>query len=165
MTSTTHVVQPSPLGPLTLVARGDRLVALHFATVHDTPDQPGLGAADPSAVPRARRQLDEYFAGRRRRFELDLAPDGTPFQQRVWARLLQVGFATTRSYLDIAMEVGGPSAVRAVGTANGANPIPIVVPCHRVVGADGRLVGYAGGLERKRWLLDHEAGAQRLFAT
>ncbi len=165
MTNTVHVVHPSPVGPLTLVARGDDLVALHFEDSGNQPGRAGVGDLDPTAVPRVRQQLDEYFAGERRTFDLDLAPRGTSFQQRVWAQLATIEFATTCSYLDIAMAVGGPTAVRAVGTANGANPIPIIVPCHRVIGADGSLVGYAGGLDRKRALLDHEAGALRLFAS
>ncbi|HKJ57446.1 MAG TPA: methylated-DNA--[protein]-cysteine S-methyltransferase, partial [Nitriliruptoraceae bacterium] len=182
----------SPIGPITIVAAGGAVVAIRFGSPDDVagssrdgaPDSPheaddGSAAvdgatagalagrerpADRAVLAEAARQLDEYFAGARRAFDLSLAPDGTAFQRRVWDRLLQVEHGTTCTYLDIAMDVGGPTAVRAVGTANGANPIPIVVPCHRVIGSDGTLVGYAGGLDRKRWLLDHEAGVQSLFA-
>lgn len=105
------------------------------------------------------RQLDEYFAGRRRAFELELAPEGTPFQQRVWRELRAIPFGATISYRQLAERLGQPSAMRAVGAANGRNPIPIVVPCHRVIGRDGTLTGYAGGLERKRFLLELERRA------
>lgn len=99
------------------------------------------------------RALERYFAGDLRAFELALAPAGTPFQQQVWRELGRIPYGETISYLELARRVGNPRAVRAVGRANGANPIPVVVPCHRVIGADGTLTGYAGGLERKRWLL------------
>jgi methylated-DNA-[protein]-cysteine S-methyltransferase len=107
----------------------------------------------------AREQLGEYFAGGRTTFELELDLDaGSPFQQRVWRALLDIPHGETRSYGELAMAIGHPGAARAVGLANGRNPIGIVVPCHRVVGADGSLTGYGGGLPRKRWLLEHEAG-------
>ena len=101
-------------------------------------------------------QLEEYFAGARTGFDLELRPDGSPFQQRVWAQLREIPFGSTISYSELARQVGDPSAVRAVGGANARNPLPIVVPCHRVIGADGSLTGFGGGLERKRWLLAHE---------
>ena len=101
-------------------------------------------------------QLDGYFQGTRREFELELAPAGTPFQQQVWQELLKVPFGQTVSYLDIARAIGNEKAVRAVGSANGQNPISIIIPCHRVIGSDGKLTGYGGGLWRKEWLLDHE---------
>ncbi len=105
----------------------------------------------------ARGQIEEYLRGERRVFDLPLALEGTPFQRRVWEELCRVPFGETASYRDIADRIGAPSAVRAVGLANGANPIAIIVPCHRVIGSDGRLTGYGGGLPNKRWLLDHEA--------
>lgn len=105
------------------------------------------------------RALERYFAGELRDFELALAPAGTPFQQRVWRELVRIPYGETISYMELARRVGNPRAVRAVGRANGANPIPVVVPCHRVIGADGTLTGYAGGLERKRWLLALETRA------
>jgi len=102
------------------------------------------------------RQIDEYFAGSRREFDLPLAPKGTDFQQRVWRALLDIPFGETRSYGEIAAALGVPNASRAVGRANGTNPISIIVPCHRVIGASGDLVGYGGGLPVKRWLLEFE---------
>jgi methylated-DNA-[protein]-cysteine S-methyltransferase len=105
----------------------------------------------------ASRQLQAYFAGERREFDLPLAPYGSDFQRRVWSALLEIPYGETISYLELARRLGDPRAVRAVGSANGRNPISIIIPCHRVIGADGSLVGYGGGLERKRWLLRHEA--------
>jgi len=104
----------------------------------------------------AARQLGEYFAGERHAFDLPIAPRGTGFQERVWRALLAIPYGTTWSYGQLAHAIGRPSASRAVGTANGANPISIIVPCHRVIAASGALTGYAGGLAAKRWLLDHE---------
>lgn len=105
-------------------------------------------------------QLDEYFAGKRRQFQLQLAPQGTAFQQSVWQALLRIPYGKTCSYSDLASEIERPRAVRAVGTANGANPISIIVPCHRVIGRDGSLTGYAGGLPRKQLLLELEGALQ-----
>jgi O-6-methylguanine DNA methyltransferase len=106
-------------------------------------------------------QLSEYFSGKRRDFTLDLAPKGTPFQLAVWNELLRIPYGSTISYAELARRIGKPSAVRAVGAANGANPIPVIIPCHRVIGANGTLTGYGGGLERKQWLLALEG--ERLF--
>jgi methylated-DNA-[protein]-cysteine S-methyltransferase len=163
---------PSPLGPLRLFATADALIALYLPTTAD----PGLGHALARALPgtssmleRAAAQLAEYFAGARLDFTLPLAPEGTPFQQRVWHALTQIPFGQTQSYGALAAAIGKPSASRAVGAANGQNPIAIVLPCHRVIGANGSLTGYGGGLPAKRWLLGHEqqhAGTQRtLFST
>jgi methylated-DNA-[protein]-cysteine S-methyltransferase len=102
------------------------------------------------------RQLTEYFAGKRKAFDMPFDLEGTPFQQRVWHALLTVPFGKTRSYMDIAKVVGDTKAIRAVGTANGSNKIAIIIPCHRIIGSDGSLTGYAGGLHRKKWLLDFE---------
>ena len=107
----------------------------------------------------ARDQLDAYFAGELEEFDLPLGLDGTPFQRRVWDELTQIPFAETISYKELALRLGDPSSCAPSASANGRNPISIVIPCHRVIGADGTLVGYGGGLERKRWLLDHEAVA------
>lgn len=107
-------------------------------------------------------QLEEYFTGQRRQFELALAPEGTPFQQRVWRALLDVPYGATISYAQLAARIGMPTASRAVGLANGSNPLPIVIPCHRVIGADGKLTGYGGGLPIKERLLALERGARRL---
>jgi methylated-DNA-[protein]-cysteine S-methyltransferase len=120
---------------------------------------------DPVAAAEATRQLREYFAGERTVFDLPLAPRGTEFQRRVWMALREIPAGETRSYGQIAARLGQPTASRAVGAANGQNPLAVVVPCHRVVGANGTLTGYAGGLDRKAWLLDHEARALPLFAA
>jgi methylated-DNA-[protein]-cysteine S-methyltransferase len=111
---------------------------------------------DPAAMSEVTRQLGEYFAGERTTFDLPLAPRGTDFQRRVWNVLRTIGYGRTSTYGAIASTIGQPSASRAVGLANGHNPLAIVVPCHRVIGASGALTGYAGGLDRKRWLLQHE---------
>jgi methylated-DNA-[protein]-cysteine S-methyltransferase len=150
---------PGPLGTMLLVATGDALSGVYFdgqkyapAIADDwrrRPDVPVLRAA--------RGQLAAYFAGELRRFDLPLAPAGTPFQQEVWSAIGRVPFGETIAYRELAARVGRPSAVRAVGAAVGRNPLSIVVPCHRIVGADGGLTGYAGGLDRKRALLAHEA--------
>ena len=148
----------SPIGELLLTGDGSALHGLHMQEgrrpmrIH--PDW--IRAEEPFA--RARTQLAEYFDGRRREFDLPLAPWGTPFQLRVWHALRGIPYGRTASYGEIARQVGVPSAPRAVGVANGLNPIAVVVPCHRVIGADGSLTGYGGGLERKRLLLDLEAG-------
>ena len=121
--------------------------------------RPG-GALTPTST-RSGGQLAEYFAGTRMDFELTLNPAGTPFQLTVWSALREIPYGATASYGKIAAAIGRPDAARAVGWANGQNPIPIIVPCHRVIGADGSLTGYGGGLPAKRWLLAHEAGARR----
>lgn len=153
-----HVID-SPIGPLRLVAAGGALTAIEFSPFHDRSDDPSPTEQtdDESVLLRAAAQLAQYFAGERTEFDLPLAPRGTAFQQRVWAELQKIGFGETASYGEIAQRLGLTNAAsRAVGTANGRNPIPIVVPCHRVIGADGTLTGYAGGIERKRVLLDLE---------
>lgn len=155
-----RAVVESPVGPLLLAAVDAGLTGVYFA-----PHPPGFDAPSESAGPAAdvvaaaRAQLAEYFAGGRPAFDLPLAAEGTPFQRRVWAALRTLRFGETVSYAELARRLGDPRAVRAVGGANGRNPIAIVVPCHRVVGADGSLTGFGGGVERKRWLLAHE-GAQ-----
>ena len=111
---------------------------------------------DPAALREAREQILAYFAGERRAFDLPLDPIGTPFQLRVWNALRQIPFGATWSYRDVARRLGDPKAVRAVGAANGRNPLPIIVPCHRVIGSDGRMVGFGGGLPTKQFLLVHE---------
>lgn len=150
-----HTVVESPLGPLTVVADGDALIALYFEGHGRTPavTEHGERRDDDPLLARARDQLEDYLAGRRRDFDLPLAPAGDAFHQRVWALLREIPYGQTRSYGDLARALGQPGAAQAVGNANGDNPLSIVVPCHRVVGADGSLTGYAGGLERKRWLL------------
>ncbi len=141
---------PSPIGPLTLTATGEALCGLSFA--------PPLNQ-ESSCCPlllQAEEQLREYFAGQRRAFDLPLAPSGTPFQQAVWQALCRIPYGEVRTYAQIAREIGRPRACRAVGMANHCNPIAIIIPCHRVIGADGSLTGYAGGLETKRALLTLE---------
>lgn len=151
----------SPLGPLTVAATAEALVRIDFGrTDPAAPTDPEAYATTaPRAAAllrRAARELEEYFAGERRDFTLPLAPAGTPFQQRVWRALEAIPYGETRTYAQIAAAVGNPRAVRAVGGANHRNPLPVVIPCHRVIGADGSLTGYAGGLERKTLLLGLE---------
>jgi methylated-DNA-[protein]-cysteine S-methyltransferase len=121
----------------------------------------GSGTRPPAGAPpvlgECCRQLEEYFSGKRRRFDLALDLQGTEFEQKVWRQLLRIPYGQTASYQETAQAIGRPKAVRAVGAANGKNPVAIIVPCHRVIGRDGRLVGYGGGLWRKKWLLDHES--------
>lgn len=151
----------SPVGTLTLVATDAGLAAILWE--NDRPHRVRLDiAAEDATHPvlvEAARQLKEYFAGRRTTFDLKLDPEGTPFQRRVWNALLTIPFGETRSYAQIAEQIGNPSAVRAVGAANGRNPISIVTPCHRVIGSTGKLTGFAGGLETKARLLALEGAA------
>ena len=146
----------SPVGSLRLQADDGGLTGIWFVGN----GEPELGDLDSDPVLRAAAgQLAEYFARRRTSFELPLAATGTPFQRAVWDALQEIPYGRTWSYADVALHIGNPRAVRAVGAANGRNPLPIVVPCHRVVGANGTLTGYGGGLENKRILLDLESGA------
>jgi len=159
----------SPIGRLLLTSNGEALTGLYM----DVPARDaerhlqrvineGFEDATAAPLPKALRQLEEYFAGSRRVFDLPLALRGTPFQQRVWQALSEIPFGETWSYGQLAKRIGNPKASRAVGLANGSNPISILVPCHRVIGADGSLTGYGGGMERKQWLLRHEGiGALR----
>ncbi|MEA5055254.1 MAG: methylated-DNA--[protein]-cysteine S-methyltransferase [Propionicimonas sp.] len=146
----------SPIGPLRLVATDHALAAIEFSPFANQRDL-GEQADDHPVLRAAASQLTEYFAGERTVFDLPLDPAGTDFQRRVWAELTRIGYGDTASYGEIAHRLGLTNAAsRAVGAANGRNPIPIVVPCHRVIGADGTLTGYAGGIDRKRTLLDLE---------
>jgi len=158
--TTLYTEMKSPLGTLLLTAEDGSLVGVHFpGQKHDRPRQPHWQHANHDPVlAQARTQLAEYFAGRRARFDLPLAARGTPFQQAVWQALLAVPFGGTSTYGAIAAAIRRPRAVRAVGAAIGANPIGIVVPCHRIIGRDGSLTGYAGGLDRKAKLLELERG-------
>jgi methylated-DNA-[protein]-cysteine S-methyltransferase len=137
------------LGPMRFVARGDALVSLWFVQGDESGERDEL-------LDRAIEEVDEYLAGKRTAFSIPLAAEGTAFQRDVWNALRAIPFGETRSYADVAAAIGRPKAVRAVGAANGRNPLGIVVPCHRVIGADGSLTGYAGGMERKKFLLDLE---------
>ncbi|HWM04415.1 MAG TPA: methylated-DNA--[protein]-cysteine S-methyltransferase [Actinophytocola sp.] len=155
-----HTVIDSPIGPLTLVGSDGALTGLYMAEHRYAPSEFGTRADD--TLPAAAEQLAAYFAGELRDFDLTLAPRGTPFQQRVWAALREVPYGETVTYGELAATIGRPSASRAVGHANGHNPISIVVPCHRVVGSAGNLTGYGGGLPRKRFLLDLERSKAQL---
>jgi methylated-DNA-[protein]-cysteine S-methyltransferase len=142
----------SPVGTLTLAGRDDRLMHVRMVDQTYEPSRDGW-TPDDSAFPEAVEQLESYFAGERFDFDLELELVGTPFQRKVWAALLTIPYGETRSYGEIAAQIGSPGAFRAVGLANGHNPIGIIVPCHRVIGANGSLTGYGGGLDRKRALL------------
>ena len=147
----------TPVGRIGIETDGTHIVALHLHC-----DCAGENSADPLTA-EAFRQLDEYFAGNRRAFDLPLKPAGTPFQLRVWAALRRIPYGKTATYGEIAAAVGCPKGARAVGMANNRNPIAIFIPCHRVIGADGKLVGYASGLDTKRKLLDLDAGVHALL--
>jgi methylated-DNA-[protein]-cysteine S-methyltransferase len=155
----------SPLGDLLIVGDSQHVTRLYL------PNHKGAAPPDadwrqsPAPFEQARQQLAEYFAGARQNFDIPVLPAGTAFQQRVWQQLLRIPFGTTISYAELARRIGMPNASRAVGNANGRNPISIIIPCHRVIGANGRLTGYAGGLDNKRWLLDRERGEQVLSQT
>jgi methylated-DNA-[protein]-cysteine S-methyltransferase len=154
---------PSPVGELLLTAEDAGLTRVYFERHRhgdriDDGWRPVMGSTSRAAdvLVEAHRQLDAYFAGELTEFTLLLAPSGTPFQQRVWTALRDIAFGVTASYAEIARRIGAPDAVRAVGAANGRNPLSIIVPCHRVIGSGGALTGFGGGIERKRWLLQHE---------
>ena len=155
---TRHAVVESPVGPLLLVEQDGRLTGLYTDGQRHLPDAATFGPRDDDVLTEAREQLLAYFAGELRDFDLPLAPLGTPFQVDVWEALRRVPYGRTCTYGELAAAVGRPTAVRAVGAANGRNPISIVVPCHRVVGANGKLIGYAGGVDRKAALLSLERG-------
>lgn len=142
----------SPLGRIVLVSNESCLKSLTFSE-----EQLEESETLPEILQKTTQQLTEYFAGSRTHFELEIEPDGSVFQKLVWTELLKVPYGTTKSYREIALKTGSVLNTRAVGTANGKNPIAIVVPCHRIIGSDGKMVGYAGGLQRKKWLLLHEA--------
>lgn len=149
-----HTTLDSPVGPLLLAAGDDGLRLIEFANPrHPTTPEADWREGDNAVLRVTRAQLREYFAGARRAFDLPLAPRGTAFQRRVWDALATIPYGSTTSYGEIARRIGTPDAVRAVGAANGRNPLPIVVPCHRVIGADGSLTGFGGGLPTKRFLL------------
>lgn len=158
MTAIVGTFCPSPMGTLRLLANDEGLVAVYFPD-HKAPRFADfVEQADHPVLRLAQAEFTDYFAGKRLSFSTPLAPTGTAFQQDVWRALRSIPLGTTTTYSAIATGLGKPSAVRAVGAANGRNPLSIIVPCHRVVGADGTLTGYAGGLPAKRWLLDHERG-------
>lgn len=139
----------SPLGIIEIVGGKDFISSLYFV-------EKERQTINGSYVQNCRRQLEDYFEGKRRSFDLRLAPEGTDFQKRVWAELINIPYGATESYLDITKKLGDVKAIRAVANANGQNKISIIIPCHRVIGSDGSLTGYGGGLWRKKWLLEHE---------
>jgi methylated-DNA-[protein]-cysteine S-methyltransferase len=155
--TTFHTQIDSPVGPLLLAASDAGLHVIEFhAPRHVTPRGAGWKAGDHPVLRRAAAQLREYFERERQAFDLPLAPDGTVFQRHVWQTLASIPYGETISYGELARRVGRPTASRAVGAANGRNPLPIVLPCHRVIGANGSLTGFGGGLPTKRFLLDLE---------
>ncbi|WP_350613490.1 methylated-DNA--[protein]-cysteine S-methyltransferase [Pseudomonas sp. HY7a-MNA-CIBAN-0227] len=162
-----YTLMSSPVGQLTLVARSGKLAAILWENerVNRVRLGPLQKANNSPVLLEAQRQLKEYFAGTRNRFELELDFAGTDFQKKVWLALLTIPFGETRSYSQIALHIGNPKAVRAVGAANGRNPISIVAPCHRVIGASGGLTGFAGGLEAKQYLLSLEGEDQTEIAV
>jgi methylated-DNA-[protein]-cysteine S-methyltransferase len=154
-----HHVVDSPYGMLTLVAEEGVLAGLYMEQQRHRPEPECFGERDGRPFAAVEEQLTEYFSGGRQEFELPLRLHGTAFQQTVWAALRTIAYGTTLSYGRLAESLGRPAAARAVGLANGKNPIGIIVPCHRVIGSTGGLTGYGGGLDRKRRLLDFERGA------
>ena len=158
--SRTHAVLTSPIGPLTAVREDGVLVGLWMGT---PPEPEPLGARDAAAFADVREQLAQYFAGSRTSFDLPRRASGNSLQLAVWKLIAAIPYGATRTYGELARDLGDRSLAQAVGAACGRNPLPIVVPCHRVVGADGSLVGFGGGLDRKRFLLDLEHRDERLF--
>ncbi|MEV5959928.1 methylated-DNA--[protein]-cysteine S-methyltransferase [Streptomyces sp. NPDC051987] len=154
-----HTVTDSPYGPLTLVAEDGTLCGLYMPGQRHRPPEETFGDRDDEPFAEAKEQLTAYFDGKLTEFTLELRLNGTPFQRSVWEQLSLIPYGETRSYGELAVALGNPQASRAVGLANGRNPIGIIVPCHRVIGANGSLTGYGGGLPRKQRLLDFERGA------
>lgn len=159
-----YKITTTPVGVLTLIASDRGLAAILWQD--DSPRRvrlaPRVESADHPLLLQAEQQLQEYFAGTRQRFDLPLDFAGTEFQRKVWAALVSIPFGETRSYKQIAEQIGHPSAMRAVGAANGRNPVSIIAPCHRVIGANGKLTGFAGGLDIKAFLLSLESGASQV---
>jgi len=161
-TNTCHTTHDSPVGPLLLAANEDGLCLIEFfESRHRVKRDDDWREGDHEILRETRRQLDEYFRRERRQFDLPLAPRGTVFQREVWQMLATIPYGATISYAQLATQVGRPKAMRAVGAANGRNPLPIVLPCHRVIGADGSLTGFGGGLPTKRALLQLEGALAR----
>jgi len=156
-----YTTMDTPIGELTLIGDEDALTGVFMGP---TPVDPSW-THDPAQLAEAVTQFEQYFAGERTEFDLPLAPRGTEFQHRVWGMLREIPYGETTTYGALAIRLGNPRTVRAVGLANGRNPLPIIVPCHRVIGADGSLVGFGGGLERKRALLAHEAEVREGFRS
>lgn len=142
---------PSPVGNLEIIGSESALQEIGFLG-----DTKKISPEIPEGLQEIVQQLNEYFFGNRKTFDLELHPSGTDFQNRVWNELTKIPFGKTISYLDLAKNLGNPKVIRAAASANGKNPIPIIIPCHRVIGSDGSLTGFSGGLDRKKWLLEHE---------
>ncbi|MFE0451810.1 methylated-DNA--[protein]-cysteine S-methyltransferase [Streptomyces sp. NPDC058914] len=157
-TTKRHTVIDSPYGPLTLVADDGVLCGLYMTEQRHRPPEENFGPRDDRLFDVVEKELEAYFAGELKEFTIELRLHGTPFQRTVWAELLKIPYGETRTYGELADALGKPSASRAVGLANGKNPVGIIVPCHRVIGASGSLTGYGGGLARKQRLLDFESG-------
>ncbi|OQR63854.1 cysteine methyltransferase [Streptomyces maremycinicus] len=160
-----HTIVDSPYGPLTLVADDGVLCGLYMTDQRHRPPEESFGPRDATPFGEAEEQLEAYFAGESTDFGVELRLHGTPFQRSVWAELRKIPYGETRTYGELAEALGNPAASRAVGLANGRNPIGIIVPCHRVIGAGGGLTGYGGGLDRKRRLLAFESGTAPADAT
>jgi methylated-DNA-[protein]-cysteine S-methyltransferase len=156
MATTIYSLLESPIGELLLTGDGESLTGIWMQSHRSEWKKTTTLRRDDASLATARAQLAAYFAGERTEFDLPLAPEGTSFQRKVWRALCDISYGETISYGELARRIGQPTAARAVGLANGSNPLPIVVPCHRVIGADGSLTGFGGGIERKRWLLEHE---------
>ncbi len=152
-----YAVVPSPIGNLLLTSDGEALTGLHMDKNNGFDIDPDW-EEDKSAMAPAIEQLSAYFVGELRTFDLKMELEGTPFQKRVWKELQRIPFGKTISYQELARRVGNPKASRAVGSANGKNPVAVIIPCHRVIATGGTLGGYGGGLERKEWLINHEKG-------
>ncbi len=148
---TVRAIYKSEIGPLEIVGHQNGILTITFVE-----DESGAGRFLPACMKECLRQLDEYFKGKRKKFSVPLLLDGTDFQKAVWRQLQRIPFGQTASYGDVARAVGSPQAFRAVGNANNKNRIPLIIPCHRVIGSDGKLVGFGSGIWRKEWLLDHE---------
>ena len=146
----------TPVGPLRLLATERGVAGIYFEEHKNMPQRSATSCPEHPVIQAIASQLQQYFEGERQNFETTLDPIGTDFQKQVWTALTEIPFGTTETYGELAARLGKPQASRAVGRANGLNPISIIVPCHRVVGASGKLTGYAGGLETKQWLLEHE---------
>jgi methylated-DNA-[protein]-cysteine S-methyltransferase len=157
------IIHSSPIGPLALVSEGDELIGCYFDGGEEPAAAKGAARKRDAVLDQARRELDRFFAGRLKKFTIPIAPRGTDFQRRVWNALQKTPYGRTVSYGAIAKQIDAPAAVRAVGAANGANPICIIIPCHRVIGANGSLTGFGGGLDRKRFLLWLERGEAPLL--